>query len=290
MIIKAIIQKSALTLEAIKFSHTIFAMPFALMSVLLARRGHLPRASEMGLIVLSMVGARTWAMCINRLADADIDAKNPRTKQRALPAGLLGKKHFVILATAGAIALLVGAAGFSWLCLLLAVPLLAVLASYSYFKRFSFLCHFWLGFCLGCAPLGAWIALSPEFNPAILWLTCGILFWVAGFDIIYAIQDLDYDRQGGLHSVPSRWGDRIARRVALISHIVSLIFFGLFGMAFSLGWPYFLGIFFSSLLVFSQHFMMFFIPQDKKSESRFFQLNAWVAVLFLLVTVADLLR
>src|SRR6266568_8616569 len=192
-------------LEMIKFSHTVFALPFALTGALLAARG-LPTWPQTFLIVMAMVGARTAAMGLNRLIDAEIDARNPRTARRALPAGLIGKGtvlFFIVLASA---LMFYAAARLNPLCLKLAPVALFFLVLYSYCKRFTAFAHLVLGICLGGAPVGAWIAMRGEMGlPAIL-LGLAVLFWVAGFDILYALQDLEFDRKAGLHSIPVRFG------------------------------------------------------------------------------------
>ena len=185
----------------IKFSHTIFALPFAFTGAVLAARG-VPTLYQGFWIMMAMVGARTAAMGLNRLIDAEIDARNPRTSGRALPAGLLGKGT-VAACVAVAVALLIYAASrLNPLCLYLSPIALFFLVLYSYCKRFTSLAHVVLGLCLGAAPVGAWIAIRGTVElPAVL-LGCSVLFWSAGFDILYALQDLEFDRASGLHSIP----------------------------------------------------------------------------------------
>ncbi|MCA2960144.1 MAG: UbiA family prenyltransferase [Silvanigrellales bacterium] len=265
-------------LESIKFSHTIFALPFAILALVLARRGGLPTVREALLIVLCMVGARTWAMGVNRLADAHIDAKNPRTSSRAVPAGRLSSVAMATFAGTGAVVFLGGAAALSPVALACALPVLLILASYSWAKRLSFLCHFYLGFCLGLAPLGAWVALRGEFPWRLLTLTFGIAFWVAGFDILYALQDEQFDRETGLHSVPAKFGTAPAIFVARASHLVSAVLFLTFGLLFELGVAYFAGLALAGVLMIWQHRLTRGGDLSRIGMA-FFNLNGWISVL-----------
>jgi 4-hydroxybenzoate polyprenyltransferase len=265
-------------LESIKFSHTVFALPFALLSVLLARRGGLPTLAEALFVILCMVGARTWAMSVNRLADAKIDFANPRTADRALPAGRLSRTAMTAFATGGAALFVFGAAMLSQLALFCALPLLAVLASYSWAKRFTFLCHFYLGFCLGLAPLGAWIALKGTFPWAMLTLTFGICFWVAGFDILYALQDQGFDQKAGLHSVPAQFGTSKALVIARASHVLAAFLFFTFGLLYELGPVFYSGLAVAVVLMAWQHFLTRGGDLSRIGMA-FFNLNGWIAVL-----------
>jgi 4-hydroxybenzoate polyprenyltransferase len=274
-------------LESIKFSHSIFALPFAVIATLLARRGNLPSVQECLFIVLAMVGARTWAMCINRVADAHIDAKNPRTQQRAVPAGRIATHLMLTYAFAGALLFIASAAALSMTAFWCSVPVLVILASYSYTKRFTFLCHFWLGMCLGLAPLGAWVALRNEFSLEMAVLSVAICFWVAGFDILYAMQDQDFDKKERLFSIPSRFGTRISLWTARASHALSAVLFTSFGIIFQLGWLYFVGLAFSAALMFYEHWVV--RKGDlKEIDMAFFNLNGWIAVMMLFATALAL--
>ncbi len=191
----------AVYLEMIKVAHTVFALPFALMGAFLAAGGF-PPAKTVFYIVLAMIGARSAAMGFNRLADAGIDARNPRTRDRAIPAGQVSKPMVAVFIFLSVLLLELSAAKLNRLCLVLSPVLLLLLFSYSYTKRFTWASHIVLGTCLGLAPAAAWIAVRGDFDPRILAVSGAVVFWVAGFDILYALQDIDFDRKEGLHSIP----------------------------------------------------------------------------------------
>lgn len=203
----------------VRFSHTIFALPFALGSFWVASQGHPSLWHGVG-ILLCMVTARNSAMAYNRLLDAQIDAQNPRTQNRHIPAGILSPKQVKVFIAINGLLFVAGAAFFNTLTLIMAVPVWLILLSYSWWKRLSFACHWFLGFAIGLSPLGAWIAVRGEFAlfPALLGLF--LMLWIAGFDIIYSTQDELVDRQLGLHSVPARFGQKTALRIALANHVL----------------------------------------------------------------------
>ncbi len=208
-------------LEMIKFSHTVFALPFAFTGVVMAVRG-LPTLYQTFWVLMAMVGARTAAMGLNRLIDAEIDAKNPRTSNRAIPAGLLNKGTVLAFVLLSIALMLYAAAKLNPLCLYLSPLALFFLFLYSYCKRFTALAHVVLGICLAGAPIGAWIAVTGRIElPAIL-LGVAVLFWVAGFDILYALQDLEFDASYGLHSIPVKLGVRGSLLAARLFHLVML--------------------------------------------------------------------
>jgi 4-hydroxybenzoate polyprenyltransferase len=209
------------TLEMIKIEHTLFALPFALTSMMLAAGGW-PAARIVFWIVVAMVGARSAAMGFNRLVDREIDAENPRTATRALPAGLLAP-GFVAAFVAAALALLVVAAWrLNPLCVKLVLVAIPVLLGYSYTKRFTWLAHLTLGVALGGAPLGAWIAVTGAFAPAPFALAGAVVTWVAGFDVLYALQDEAFDRARGLHSIPAKFGAVPALWISGALHLATL--------------------------------------------------------------------
>jgi 4-hydroxybenzoate polyprenyltransferase len=267
-------------LEAIKFSHSLFALPFALISLLLARRGSLPTWSEVLGIVVCMVGARTWAMGVNRIADQKFDELNPRTASRALPSGRMSTRAMGAYTLSGAVVFVAAAFFLSPLSGWLSFPVLAILASYSYTKRFTWFCHFWLGMCLGLAPLGAWVALTGSFPWPMLSLFGAITFWVGGFDVLYALQDQHFDRSTQLNSIPARFGTPWSVFVARISHVTSALLFGLFGLIYDLGSLYFVGVFFAVLLMGGQHYLTRQGRLDRINMA-FFNMNGWIAVLLL---------
>ncbi|MFW6125088.1 MAG: UbiA-like polyprenyltransferase [Pirellulales bacterium] len=281
-------------LEMIRFSHTLFALPFALLAAVMAwwQRSQLDqpwRVRELAGIVLCMVFARSAAMATNRLADRRFDAANPRTTGRHLPQGIL---------TGGAVAgFAIGSGlGFVGSTLLflpnrwpiyLAVPILAFLCAYSFTKRFTWLSHFWLGAALMLAPAGAWIAIRAAWDWPPVVLAGAVLFWVAGFDIIYACQDVEFDRRTGLKSVPARWGVAGALRVAAGCHAAMLGLLLLLPAVFPLGWIYLAGVIGIAGLLAYEHLLV--RPDDlARVNVAFFHVNAVVSVGLLAVGAADL--
>lgn len=227
----------------VRFSHSLFAMPFAIGSMWVAARGfHGMNAVEVvriiALIVGCMVTARNSAMSFNRIADADIDAKNPRTAGRHLPAGRLSKASVIAFLLVNGILFVTFAALLQPLAGLLALPVWLLLLSYSYWKRFSWLCHWFLGFAIGMSPLGAWIAIRGEFAVFPIFLLVILMLWMGGFDIIYATQDEEIDRAMGLHSVPARFGRKRALQIAFGSHMAMLVLCVVFGLFWNMGVPW----------------------------------------------------
>ena len=227
----------------VRFSHSLFAMPFAIGSMWVAANGFRDMSAAeavkiVALIVGCMVTARNSAMSFNRIADADIDAKNPRTAKRHLPAGRLSKASVVAFLVVNGILFVAFAALLQPLAGLLALPVWLLLLSYSYWKRFSWLCHWFLGFAIGMSPLGAWIAIRGEFAVFPIFLLLILMLWMGGFDIIYATQDEEIDRAMGLHSVPARFGRKRALQIAFWSHIAMLVLCVAFGVFWSMGAPW----------------------------------------------------
>jgi len=274
-------------LEAIKFSHTIFALPFALLATILAFQGIEFQWLNLVWIIFAMIGARTWAMSINRIVDAHFDALNPRTAERAVASGRISKRAMLIFGLLGASIFVGSAAALSLLAFSCSLPVLLILASYSYTKRFTIFCHFWLGFCLSLAPLGAWVAVRETLPAELFLLSIAITSWVGGFDIIYALQDTSFDIKHGLHSIPSRFGTHRALLIARLSHIIAAIFFALFGVVYHLGIIYFVGLLAAVLLMAQQHIVV-----RKGSLERinfaFFNLNGWIAVLLFIAASVSL--
>lgn len=275
-------------LEMIKFSHTIFALPFAFTGALLAGRG-IPGIAKIGWILCAMVGARTAAMGFNRVIDAEIDARNPRTATRAIPAGLLGRGA-VLFFSALSVALMLFAAGMlNPLCLYLSPVALFFILLYSYCKRFTALAHVVLGICLAGAPLGAWIAIKGSLEPGAYLLGFAVLFWVAGFDILYALQDLDFDKKSGLHSIPSKLGVRGAIWTARLFHVATVVLLALLHQAMQLG-PFFLsGLLVTIVLLGYEHWLLRDGNLDKL-DAAFFNMNGYISVTLFLATLADVLR
>ena len=216
-------------LDMIKFEHTVFALPFALLGALGAVRG-LPPLPKVFWILLAMVGARTAAMTFNRLVDEDIDGENPRTRDRALPAGRVGRRGAMALLGAAIVLFGFAAGRLGSLPWKLAPVALVIVLGYSLCKRFTALSHVVLGLSLAGAPLGAWIAVNGRVDPPVLWLGLGVLAWTAGFDILYSLQDLDFDKARQLHSIPSRLGVPAALWLSRAAHLVALASLALYNL------------------------------------------------------------
>jgi 4-hydroxybenzoate polyprenyltransferase len=286
------LKRLRLTLEMIKFEHSVFALPFALTGALLAFResGFAVRGVwGKGLwIVVAMVGARSAAMAFNRLVDAEIDGKNPRTKIRHIPAGLL-TRAFCLGFTAAASALFLFAAWeLNTLCFRLAPLALAIVFVYSFTKRFTHLSHIVLGFALGIAPAAAWIAVRGSLDPRILWLTAAVTFWTAGFDIIYSCQDYEFDNDLQLYSVPRLVGIGKALIVARVLHVLMIVSLLMLVWQLQLGVLSVTGVAAVACLLIYEHGI---VKADDLSRvnAAFFTMNGWVSVLFFVFWAADIL-
>ena len=274
-------------LEMIKFSHTIFALPFALTGALLAARG-IPSWGQMFWIVMAMVGARTAAMGLNRVIDAEIDARNPRTANRAIPAGLLGKGTVIAFIVLSVLLLLYAASRLNPLCLALAPVALFFLVLYSYCKRFTSFAHLVLGLCLGAAPVGAWIAVRGTVELPVVLLGLAVLFWVAGFDILYALQDLEFDRAAGLHSIPVKLG---INGSLWLARLFSLIMVGLLVAVHALlplGGFFLGGVFAATLLLCYEHWLLR-TGDLSRLDLAFFTTNGYISIIIFLATLAEVL-
>ncbi|MGC1975394.1 MAG: UbiA-like polyprenyltransferase [Candidatus Sulfotelmatobacter sp.] len=275
------------TLEMIKWEHSIFALPFALCGAMLAASG-LPTAHQLLWIVIAMLAARSAAMAFNRLADAAIDAANPRTTSRALPAGHLSPAFVATFVIISCAIFILAAAQLNLLTLWLSPIALAVLLLYSYTKRFTRWSHLVLGFALGMAPAAAWIAVRGSLDPRILILTAAVTFWVAGFDILYACQDFEFDRHAGLHSIPRHLGIPRALWIARAFHLIMLLLLIALLPAFALGKLAVAGVVAVALLLAYEHSLV--SPRDlTKLNAAFFTMNGVISVVFALFIAADLL-
>jgi 4-hydroxybenzoate polyprenyltransferase len=280
-------QKITIFLEMIKFSHTIFALPFALTGALLAAGG-LPSGTQLFWIIMAMVGARTAAMGLNRLIDADIDARNPRTASRAIPAGLIGKGVTLVFICASLALLLVAAARLNPLCLKLAPLAVFFLVLYSYCKRFTALAHVVLGLCLAAAPIGAWIAIRGSIDTPAVILGSIVLFWVAGFDILYALQDLEFDRTAGLHSIPVALGVNGSLWAARLFHLIMLLLMDWLFYSMQLGGFFMAGIIVSAAMLLYEHWLLR-NGDLTKLDAAFFNMNGYISVAILVFTTLDVL-
>ncbi|NCC24446.1 MAG: 4-hydroxybenzoate octaprenyltransferase [Deltaproteobacteria bacterium] len=270
----------------VKIEHSVFALPFAILGLVWSSNGA-PGWAATILLILAMVAVRSFAMGFNRLVDLPFDRDNPRTRGRPLVTGELsvaGTK-FLLLICAGLFIL--ACAGLNQLCLALAPYALLWSAFYSYTKRFTPFCHFFLGTVLGLAPIAGWLAHDPTLTLPSTMLAFGVLFWVAGFDILYATQDVEFDRSRGLHSMPADLGLKTALALACFSHVTASLFFGFAGWAYGAGWIYFLTWGIVSAVLLSEHLLV-----DENSLSRvnlvFFTANGFIAIVFMAGALADI--
>ena len=271
----------------IKWEHSIFALPFALCGAMLAASG-LPSARQLLWIVIAMIAARSAAMAFNRLADAAIDSANPRTRTRALPAGQLSAAFVATFVIVSCAIFILAASQLNRLTLWLSPIALAILLLYSYTKRFTRWSHLVLGFALGIAPAAAWIAVRGSLDPRILLLTAAVTFWVAGFDILYACQDLQFDRDAGLHSIPRHVGIQRSLWIARAFHLIMLLLLMVLVPAFALGKLAIAGIVAVTLLLLYEHSLV--KPDDlSKLNAAFFTMNGIISVVFAVFVAADLL-
>lgn len=277
----------------VRFSHTIFALPFAFAAVVLAWPRHSVTAGTVLWIVLAMVGARTAAMGFNRLADRKFDALNPRTRGWELPRGAVGISEAILLTAAASAVFVFAAYQLSWLCFILSPVALGVIFFYSLTKRFTWASHLFLGLALSLAPVGAWLAVvgSPPTAADLvvpLYLGLAVIFWLAGFDIIYSLQDREFDRSHGLHSIPVRFGVAKALRLSGFFHLCTIICLALVGISAQLGLIYWIGCTAVSVILWWEHRIV--RPDDLSRINRaFFDFNAYVSVGYFVITLADVL-
>lgn len=272
------------TLEMIKFEHSVFALPFALVGMLLAARyggaeAGWPTGQQVLWIVVAMVAARSAAMTMNRIADIEYDRRNPRTKDRALATGRLSLRFAWVFTFVAVLLLVVAAWQLNPLALKLSPLALAVLFFYSYTKRFTAWSHVVLGFCLGMAPAAAWIAITGGLDPRILLLTAAVTLWVAAFDVLYALQDVTFDTVAGLHSIPKKFGVRRAVMMARGMHVLMLVLLAGLAWSFRLPWPAWAGIGAVAVLLAWEHSL---VRADdlSKLDAAFFTVNGYISVLF----------
>jgi 4-hydroxybenzoate polyprenyltransferase len=280
-----LLAKTRTTLEMIKWEHSIFALPFALTATVLAAHG-VPGLSTLVWILVAMVTARSCAMAFNRWADADLDAANPRTQTRAIPAGLLTRQFVFGFCILMAALFVLAAAELNRLTLYLSPLVLLVLMGYSYMKRLTRWSHIVLGLALGIAPTAAWIAVRGSLDFRILVLTAAVTLWVGGFDVLYACQDFEHDRQVGLHSLPQSIGVSAAFWAARLMHLCMLALLAWFGSLFSFGIAGWLGIAAVAILLAYEHAIV--SPHDlRRLNAAFFTMNGVIAMVFLVFVAAD---
>jgi len=286
-LLRSIIHNTGTTLEMIKWEHSVLTLPFGLTGAVLAARG-LPSPHTSIWIIVALVAARSAAMAFNRLVDADIDAENPRTKIRALPAGKLSKQFVLgfVVVTSGI--LIFAAWQLNPLAFYLSPVALAVVFLYSFTKRFTRWAHLVLGVAMGIAPAAAWIAVRGSFNPRILLLTGAVMFWGAGFDILYSCQDYEFDHSFGVHSIPRAFGIRNSLLIARAFHIVTVVFLVWMVAAFGLGKIATVGVVIVAALLVYEHSL---VKHDDLSRvnAAFFTMNGFISMGFLFFIAADIM-
>lgn len=272
----------------IKFSHTVFALPFALSAVVLAWQIHPFSIWDLAWILVAMVGARSAAMGFNRIVDAAIDGKNPRTAIREIPSGILSKKEALLFVAVSSLAFILAAAMLSPLCFMLSFPVLAALFFYSYTKRFTPYCHLYLGFAIALAPVGAWVAVTNTITPGVVFLAASLWTYIAGFDILYACQDIDFDREQGLFSLPASLGPENAMKVSALLHVMTMGFFTAMFFAFGMHPVFLLFLAGIGILLVIEHRLV--NPGDlSRINMAFFHINSIVSVMLLAGVITEVI-
>lgn len=284
------INKIKIFLEMIKFEHTIFALPFAFMGAMLGSvviHGTLPTWSQIGWIILAMVGARSAAMGLNRLIDRKIDKKNPRTAERAIPAGKLSIVEVLIFIVFSFLLLFIATYNLNALAMQLLPIAVFMLVFYSYTKRFTWLCHVILGLTIGLAPLGGWVAVTGVIDVTAIIFYLSVTMWTAGFDVIYACQDIEFDRKEKLFSIPSRFGLAKGLMIAKIFHVFTAVGFFSLVILTDLSWLYFIGMVIAIGILFYEHRLV--SPNDlSKLNTAFFTMNGTLSVVVFTFATIDL--
>lgn len=270
----------------IKFSHTVFALPFALSAVVLAWREYPITIIDIFWILLAMIGARSAAMGFNRIVDAGFDSKNPRTRDREIPSGRLSPLSATLFVVFFSLLFIFSAAMLGNLCFYFSLPVLALLFFYSYTKRLTVFCHVYLGFAISLAPIGAWVALTNTFSVSILVLSLALMTHIAGFDILYACQDTGFDKNEGLYSIPARWGVKKSLFISSILHVVSFCFFVSIYFIFNMGFIYLVTVAIIGFLLVLEHLIV--NRNDlSKIDIAFFHINSIVSVILFIGILSD---
>jgi 4-hydroxybenzoate polyprenyltransferase len=272
----------------VKFSHTVFALPFALAATAMAARGHGVTPAQILAILVAMVGARTAAMGWNRIVDRRIDARNPRTKDRELPTGKVSLFAAAALTAMSAAVFVAAAASLGRLCLLLSPVVLVLVLGYSFTKRFTWLCHLFLGLAIGLAPAGAWIAVRGELGMPAIWLSAAVATWIGGFDILYALADREFDRREGIRSIPARFGVPVSLAVSAAMHAGTVLALLAAGWSASLGAIYYLGVAAVFGIFAYEHGIV--RPSDlSRLNVAFFNLNGYISLVYFAATLIQVL-
>jgi len=275
--------------QMIKFSHTVFALPFALSAVVLAAQQHYTiQTWDIVWIILAMVGARSAAMGFNRIVDSKFDAKNPRTAMRAIPSGEISRLQSIIFVIGFSFLFLFSSAKLAMICFYCGIPVLLLLFMYSYLKRFTSLCHIYLGFAISLAPMGAWVAITKSFDWPILFLSLALLTHISGFDILYACQDCDFDRKEGLYSIPAQYGIETALLVSAILHVFCFLAFVSIYFLFHMKIIYLLTVIIIGIALVIEHLI---VTSDNLSQVpiAFFHINSAISLVFLMGISGDVL-
>lgn len=280
-----LLNKFTLYLKMIKFSHSVFALPFAFTGAIMAVSG-IPSPHQIFWIIAAMVGARSGAMGLNRIIDRKIDAANPRTQDREIPAGKIASKNVMFFTLISFLILILAAYMLNPLCLKLSPVAITVLFIYSYTKRFTWASHFVLGLSLSAAPLGAWLAVRGAFDIDILPLSLAVIFWLAGFDTLYALYDIEFDKKHGLYSIPQSFGIKKALYLARIFHIISVLLLIYTGLIFDRSIYYWIGMTIVSALFLYEHSLV--KPNDlSKLDMAFFNMNGYISVTVFVFSMLD---
>jgi len=271
--------------DAVIVRHTLFSLPFAVVAILLETDGR-PPIGKLILILVAAMAARNAANALNRVVDAEIDARNPRTAGRHLPTGRLSKKALVAFTVAMGAILVAATAMLNWLCVALLPVAALLIGGYSYTKRFTWLCHYWLGVACAAAPMGAFLALSGRFELGYFALAGAVALWVAGFDILYALQDIEFDRSAGLRSVPARFGARGARLIAALSHAGTVAALAALPLFWELSWPYMAGVALAAALLAAEH-LIALGGTERHIRIASYSINEILPLVVLAATAAD---
>jgi 4-hydroxybenzoate polyprenyltransferase len=281
----SVAEKIVLYLRMIKFPHSIFALPFAFTGAVIAAGGA-PSLKKIIWITVAMVGARSGAMGLNRIIDRKVDQENPRTKNRELPRGMINLSEAVLFTAVSLAIFILAAYMLNPLCLKLSPVALAVLFIYSYTKRFTWITHFVLGLTLSAAPVGAWIAVRGTFDAEIIPMAIAVIFWLAGFDTLYALQDIEFDKSHGLYSIPQRFGIKNALLLARLFHLITFIMLITTGVIFKMGIFYWLGMMIVAGLFIYEHSL---IKESDLSrlDMAFFNMNGYISITVFIFTSVD---